>query len=158
MTYSAGRKDVFWLRKALENGGDPNLDNHASINRRNTPLMEAAQDDCLEGLKLLVENYHADINYIVVCDDALVRAAESGGSLAVLYLLKSGADFRRKTGKYRSFANTIMRKKVEGFLLEKDQKNFQAVIDWLRAQGVEWNKPQKDGEIWVYSEAIEQKN
>lgn len=151
MTFSAGKPDVFWLKKALEHGGDPNLDNQAPIDYRSTPLMEAANDHCLEGLKLLIDVYRADIDYVVVCDDALVKSSSSNNFQAVLLLLEAGANFRRKTGEYRSFANAIMRKKVQGFLLEKDQRHFQAVIDWLHGQGVEWDKPQADGEIWSYS-------
>jgi hypothetical protein len=151
MTYSASKSDVFWLKHALEHGGDPNLDNQAASVRRSTPLFAASRNDCMDGLKLLIEKCNADIHYIVVCDDALVHSAASNDFLAVLYLLKSGADFRRKTGTYRSFANTIMKKKAGDFLLEEDRKNFQAVIDWLRDQGVEWDKPVRDGEIWSYS-------
>jgi uncharacterized protein len=158
MTYSAGNSDVFWLKKALENGGDPNLDNKGSVGRRSTPMIAAAREDRIECLKLLVDDFHADIDYIPDFEDALGRAAGSNSFQSVLFLLKSGANYRRKTGKYCSFAESIKNKSVKGFLLEKDQKNFQAVIDWLRVRGVEWDKPQKDGEIWVYSESSEQKN
>jgi ankyrin repeat protein len=151
MTYVAANPDVFWLRHALKHGGNPNLDNMASPERRCIPVIASASDDCIECLKLLIEDYNADIHYIVTGDDALVHAAASNDFVAVLFLLQSGADFRRKTGQYRSFANTIMQKKVSDFLLEKDQKGFQAVIDWLRSQGVEWDKPVRDGEIWSYS-------
>jgi hypothetical protein len=53
-------------------------------------------------------------------------------------LLESGADFRRKTGQYRSFANTIMQKKVSDFLLEKDQNSVLAqrelrIVRWCLA-------------------------
>jgi ankyrin repeat protein len=138
MTYSASRSDVFWLKHAIEHGGDPNLDNKASSVRRCTPLFAASRDDCIDGLKLLIEKYHANIHYIVDCDDALVHAAESNDFLAVLYLLESGADFRRKTGQYRSFANTIMQKKVSDFLLEKDQNSVLAqrelrIVRWCLA-------------------------
>ncbi len=152
MTYAAANPDVFWLRHALEHGGNPNLDNMASPERRCIPLIASASDECIECLKLLIDGYKADIHYVVTGDDALVHAAASNDFVAVLFLLESGADFRRKTGQYRSFANTIMRKRVDDFLLEKDRKGFQAVIDWLRDQGVEWDKPVRDGEIWSYSQ------
>jgi ankyrin repeat protein len=151
MTHSARCPDVFWLKKALEHGGDPNLDNHAATARRTTPLLQAARDECLEGLKLLVDEYHANIDCVPDFRDALVHAAGTNDFQAVLFLLKSGANYRRKTGTYTSFANEIKHKRIEGFLIEKDRKNFQAVIDWLRGQGVEWDKPVPDGEIWSYS-------
>jgi Ankyrin repeats (3 copies) len=150
MTFSAAKQDIFWLKKALLYGGDPNLDNQASPQRRCTPLIAAARDDRIDNLKLLIEDYKADINYITDVEDALFRATSSVNFRAVLYLLQSGCDFRRKTGRYTSFADKIRLTKPEDFLQEQKQKDFQAVIDWLHDQGIEWNKPRQDGDTWVY--------
>jgi hypothetical protein len=150
MTYAAEQKDIFWLKKALELGGDPNLDNNASPQRRCTPLIIAARDDRMESLKLLVEDYKADIDYIAGSDDALTCAASKLEFKAVLYLLGSGADFRRKTGLYTSFAGVIRQKSPEDFLQDRDKIGIQKLIDWLHERGVEWNNPRKDGEAWVY--------
>lgn len=150
MTFAASKQDIFWLKKALEHGGNPNLDNEATPQRRCTPLIAAARDDRIDALKLLIDDYKADVNYITDVEDALFRATSSTNFRAVLYLLRSGSDFRRKTGRYCSFADKVRQTKPEDFLQEQKQKDFQAVIDWLRDQGVEWNKPHQDGDAWVY--------
>ena len=158
MTSAAGKHDIFWLKKALEYGGDPNLDNHGHSVRRRTPLIASAQDELIDAVKLLAEGYNADLNYVTDSEDAITHAVASSNFRVVLYLLNSGADFRRKTGRYSSFAGAIRLKTPELFLQDQKRQDFQAVIDWLRDRGVEWNKPVKDGDAWVYSEAIEQKN
>jgi hypothetical protein len=149
MSFSARKQNSFWLEKALLHGGNPNLDNKATPTHRCTALISASEDTFLESVKLLV-THQADINYITVSEDALKRAADSNNFRVVLFLLQSGADYRRKVGRYSSFAGSIRQKTVSMFLQENDQRDFKAVIDWLHDHGVEWDKPHKDGDAWVY--------
>jgi ankyrin repeat protein len=150
MMLAAIEKDLYWLHTALQHGGDPNLDNHASPQRRCTPLIIAARDEHIGALKLLIEGHNADVNYVMGYDDALITAAGRSQYRAVLYFLKSGADFRRKTSPVHSFAENMRHKTTQGLLQKQDQDDLQAVIDWLAERGVAWNNPKQDGDAWVY--------
>ncbi len=128
----------------MKHGGDPDLDNHASPQRRCTTLICASKDECLENVKLLVNEYHADVKYVCGPSDAIVEAARSNDFKVVLILLESGADFKRKTDKFYSLAFKICRKTPETFLIENERDNFKEVIAWLKDHGVQWDMPIED--------------
>ncbi len=98
--FAAKSADVEVMRLLLEHGADPNINTGVNI----TPLMAAAgiawasnQDraseaQVLEAVKLLVEECHADVNFVAdTGETAMHAAAYRGANSVVQYLFDKGA-------------------------------------------------------------------
>jgi ankyrin repeat protein len=144
---AAMANDSYWLTEALKYGGDPNIDNMASPQKRGTPLTVAAAKDRLENTRLLVES-GADINQICDSKDALICAMQSNSFGVVMFLLENHADFRRKIGRYSSFAMWVKGKKPDLYLREEDNKGINRVWKWLNEHGATVENIKFDGDCW----------
>jgi ankyrin repeat protein len=144
---AAMANDPYWLTEVLRYGGDPNIDNMASPQKRGTPLTVAAANNRLESTKLLVES-GADINQICDFKDALICAMQSNSFEVVIFLLENQADYRRKTSRYSSFAMWIRRKNADLFLLEEDKNGINRVWKWLNEHGATVENIKFDGDCW----------
>jgi len=142
MHLSALEADSYWLRTALENGGDPNLKNPgASTNKRGTPMYYAITADRLDNVKVLVE-FGADINAVDEFGQTpLADAFAHGGYDIVYYLLESGADYQlAPTGEYNSFLGFVKNAKASVIKDEMTREKLERVLQWLREKGVQLNE------------------
>ena len=98
--FAAKSADVEVMRLLLAHGADPNINTGVNI----TPLMAAAgiawasnqdrasEDQVLDAVKLLVEECHADVNFVAdTGETAMHAAAYRGANSVVQYLFDKGA-------------------------------------------------------------------
>jgi ankyrin repeat protein len=147
MLAAAKANDSYWLAEALKYGGDPNIDNKASAQRRGTPLTVAAVNNKLESVKLLVQA-GADINLVCNEEDALICAMQTNSFEVVLFLLENHADFRRRIGKHNSFALWIRGKSADEFLKQESKDGINRIWKWLNEHGATIENIIDDVEGW----------
>jgi len=100
LLFAAKAGDVEVMRLLLQNGADPKINTDLNI----TPLMAAAgiawasnqerasEEQVLEAVKLLVEEYGADVNFVAdTGETAMHAAAYRGANNVVQYLFDKGA-------------------------------------------------------------------
>ncbi|SFH62474.1 ankyrin repeat domain-containing protein [Planctomicrobium piriforme] len=140
MHFAACTKDSFWLRLALDHGGNPNLINEGARPPFKGPPLAAALgvDDTAENVKLLVE-HGADINL----PDGLGRSPLDDAMLSnefesILYLLDCGADFKREVPGDRSSSFLVIMKerRVDVYRLPEYQQKLLSVRKWLEDHDV----------------------
>lgn len=149
--WAAVEEDSWWLRLALEHGADPNLVNVGQGQpSEGTPLKFAIAEGSLgkvkllENIKLLVE-HGADVDKPdrYNCYPLAQAAAAQNDFKVVLYLLEVGADYRLAECAGMAFLADI-RIKVENrdkwFRLEEDRKKLDAVREWLKEHGVDFDE------------------
>ncbi len=143
--HAALEEDPFWLRAALESGGDPNKMNGARGLQKGRPLRFAIMEEHLENVRLLCE-YGADVNAPI---DELGLSAlylACGSFEIVFFLLSQSADISepRPVHDRNSFIYLLRHMKPGQFAMTPhNQEWFTAVWDWL----VESGKDPEKGEM-----------
>ncbi|MFK7776523.1 MAG: ankyrin repeat domain-containing protein [Gimesia sp.] len=138
MTYAARHKDTFWLKFALENGGDPNLHIKSSDKVRNASVYQyALSNGAFENIKLLVK-HKMDLNQLDERGQTpLVLAAGFARFDIVYFLLEAGANFQLEVPKGSESFIEFMRTRELGEYPEEETNQWLAkVFDWLEARGV----------------------
>jgi hypothetical protein len=159
---AAYEPDPFFMREALEHGGNPDLPNTGNpFSPDSTPIFYAAQNHAAltkeregshpENVRLLVAA-GADVNHKNARGlTPLYDAAEAGQYEVMLVLLEAGAEFRS----VRPFGQPLQewldpaRLNVEPGLTgyrENWREYYTKVCDFLRSRGVQIRMPEEDGE------------
>ena len=153
--HAALKEDPFWLRTALESGGDPNQMNGAKGLQRGRPLHFAIMKEHLENVKMLFD-HGADINAPM---DHLgltaLRQAGAGAKFEITYfLLEQGADVAepRPVHELNTFIYTFRQKKPEYYTVPHDKEWCQAVWDWLRENEKDPEKAKWTGTRWIWED------
>ena len=152
--HAALEEDPFWLRAALESGGDPNRMNGAKGLQRGRPLRFAIMEEHLENVRLLCE-HGADVNAPI---DELGLSAlylACGSFEIVFYLLSQGADISepRPVHERNSFIYLLRHMKPGQFAMTPhNQEWFTAVWDWLVERGKDPEKAKWNGSRWVWED------
>jgi hypothetical protein len=153
MHHAALEQDPFWLRAALESGGDPDLMNDAKGMSKGRPLCFAISGDGrIDNVKLLCEHgadIDAPINHLGLT--ALHEAAGNNFEI-VHYLLERGADVAepRPVHERNTFIDSIRQKKPKSYVNTDDKKWCGAVWDWLRSHGKDPDKAKWTGSKWTW--------
>ncbi len=148
-------EDPFWLRAALEAGGDPNQMNGAKGQQKGRPLWFAIMNHRFEKVVVLCE-YGADIDAPIdyLGRTALYRAAAGAKFDIVHYLLEQGANVSepRPVHERNTFIFTFRQKKPEYYTVPHDKEWCQAVWDWLRENGKDPEKAKWTGTRWIWED------
>ncbi|QDT44036.1 Ankyrin repeats (3 copies) [Gimesia alba] len=137
MTDAARIKDTFWIKLALEHGGNPNLQIKSSDKVRNSTVYQyALENDAFENIKLLVK-HEMDLNLIDKRGETpLVLAANYARFDIVYFLLEAGANYKQKGTKGSESFIEFMRTRELGEYPDEETNQWLAkVFDWLKARG-----------------------
>jgi ankyrin repeat protein len=152
MHHAALEEDPFWLRAALESGGDPNQMNGGKGQQNGTPLQFAIMKQRIENVKLLCE-HGTDLDAPI---DHYGRTALylACGSFEIVYcLLEHGADFSepRPVHELHSFLYMLQHMKP-GYpaMTAHNQKWFTVVWEWLQERAYDPEKARWNGSKWVW--------
>jgi ankyrin repeat protein len=156
MHFAAAKKDTYWLRLALDSGGDPNLFNERGYGSiRTRPLALAIGAGSLESVKLLCDR-GADINapdpqnctpLTLACDHAEFEI--------VHYLLERGADYNKSAPRVFTFVFSLREKYPPSHYHnypDDTEKWCRAVFDWMIAHDADPEKATWDGSKWVFGQ------
>lgn len=131
LTFTANVDDPWYLKVALQHGGDPNF-YHAG--RKQSILIDTVSPGKLSHIKLLLEA-GADINETDARGETALMAAASLNQFDIVYyLLQQGADYRISN----NWGKTIV-DRIERNLIDPNNKLYEwraKVITFLREQGV----------------------
>lgn len=156
--HAAGEKDSFWLKGALEAGGDPNQMNKAEKTSKGTPLYAAIMsggwmlEEGIENVKILCE-HGADVNGPT---DNLGRSpldVAAGSFEITYYLLERGADpaGSQPVHELNTFMYYMRQQTPELYEFDPHaQKWCAAVLDWLRSHGKDPAKATWNGSKWTW--------
>ncbi len=151
--HAAAAQDDYWLRLALEAGGDPNLFNDRGRgSAKARPLSFAIANGVLENVKLLVR-HGADINAPDLHNRTpLTQACDAAEFHIVLFLLESGADFANGAPQGFTFIDSLKQKRPESYRHYPDgeERWCRAVYDWLRLHGADPANAKWDGLKWRF--------
>lgn len=169
LTYAAGEGQVNTVAQLLKSGTNPNALNQKGI----TPLHSAAEKGHLKIVKLLVDQYGANVNFQIPVNSscchgwtALMIAAAEGHREVVQYLLSKGANpnLRNRHGRtalmfpvnYRflAIAKLLIDKGADpnavdeqgrGMVIVATEKNYPDVLKLLLAAGARPDVKTSDG-------------
>ena len=154
MHHAALEEDPFWLRAALESGGDPNQMNGAKGQQNGRPLRFAIMKAHIENVRLLCE-FGADVDSPVDHFGRTALYQACGSFEIVFYLLSQGADFSepRPVHEFHSFIHVLRRMKPGApVMTAHNQKWFTAVWDWLVERGKDPEKAKWTGTRWIWED------
>ncbi|WP_198000124.1 ankyrin repeat domain-containing protein [Gimesia alba] len=137
MTDAASIKDTFWIKLALEHGGNPNLQIKSSNKVRNgSVFIYALSNDAFENIKLLVK-YKLDLSQTDEHGKTpLVLAAHFARFDIVYFLLEAGANYKQKgTKDSESFIEFMRTRELGEYPDEETNQWLAKVFDWLKARG-----------------------
>ena len=148
---TADEADCYWLRLALQAGGDPN---QLDPRRGSNPLAYAMFEGRVENVKLLCE-YGADLN----APDRygrtpLTLASDAARFEIICYLLEQGADYLKFTRLGFTFLESFKDKRPE-YYEDRDAERARwcrKAREWLRERGVDPDQARWDGEKWVFDD------
>ena len=152
MHHAALEEDPFWLKAALEAGGDPNQMNGGEGQQEGKPLRFAIMKERIENVKCLCE-HGADVDAPM---DQFGRTAlyQACGSFEIVYhLLSQGADYTepRPVHERDSFIDLLRHMKPGYFAMTPhNQKWFTAVWEWFQERGKDPEKAKWTGTKWVW--------
>jgi uncharacterized protein len=154
MHHAALEEDPFWLRGALEAGGDPDQMNGGEGQQKGRPLRFAIMKERIDNVKLLCD-HGADVDAPI---DHFGRTAlyQACGSFEIVnYLLSQGADYTepRPVHELHSFMY-MLRHMKPGYpaLSPHNQKWFTAVWEWFQERGKDPEKAKWNGTKWVWED------
>ena len=151
--HAALEKDPFWLRAALESGGDPNQMNGGKGMQKGKAIVFAIMKHRPTNVELLCE-YGVEIDAAVdhLGLTALYWAAAGAKFDIVYYLLEQGADVSepRPVHERNTFIYTFRQKKPEYYTVAQQKEWCQAVWDWLRENGRDPEKAKWTGTRWTW--------
>lgn len=168
LTYAAGEGQISTVAQLLKSGTNPNDLNQKGV----TPLYSAAEKGHLKIVKMLVDQYGANINFQLPVNSccynwtALMIAAAEGHKDVVQYLLSKGANpnLRNRYGRtalmfpvnyrYLAIAKLLIDKgadpnavddKGRGMVIVAAEKNYPDVLKLLLAAGAKPDVKSSDG-------------
>ena len=155
MHHAALEEDPFWLRAALEAGGDPNQMNGGEGQQKGKPLRFAIMHKRIDNVELLCE-HGADVDAPMdqLGLTALRLAAGAAAFDIVHYLLERGADFAepRPVHERNTFVYSMRQKKPEYYVKAHDIQWCKAVWEWFQERGKDLEKAKRTGTKWVWEE------
>jgi hypothetical protein len=150
MHHAAPEEDPFWLRAALEAGGDPNQMNGGEGQQKGRPLRFAIMTERIDNVKLLCE-HGADVDAPIDqlgLDGTLLGSSWWRSFEIVYHLLSEGADYTepRPVHERNSFMH-MLRHMKPGYpaMTPHNQKWFTAVWEWFRRA---WQRSRKGQVDW----------
>jgi ankyrin repeat protein len=152
--HAALEEDPFWIRSALESGGDPNQMNGAKLQQNGRPLRFAIMKERIENVRLLCE-FGADVDAPVDHFGRTALYQACGSFEIVFYLLSQGADFSepRPVHELHSFIHVLRHMKPgHPVMTPHNQEWFTAVWDWLIERGKDPEKAKWTGSRWVWED------
>jgi ankyrin repeat protein len=138
---AALEEDPYWLREALEHGGNADLVNEGNpFFPGQTPLYYAISKNRSENAKLLI-GAKADVNHKDATQSCpVLRAAEQGNYEIVLALLNAGADFRQRDKAY-DLVSWVSQRNENDFENEESRVWFRKTVQFLKDRGVKIELP-----------------
>lgn len=156
MHHAALEEDPFWLKAALEAGGDPDQMNGAKSVQKGRPLYFSIMHERVENVKLLCE-HGADIDAPMggLGLTALFQAAAGSKFAIVHHLLERGADIAepRPVHMHNTFIFTMRQKTPDVEYYTADPLTGSwciAVWEWLRDHGKDPEKAKWTGSKWTW--------
>lgn len=154
LDFAAAEEDSYWLRLALDAGGNPNLLNPSGGWPRTLPLVVAGNEGGLENVKLLLQR-GANINAIDLYDRTPLSCACDHAKFEIVhYLLETGADYNTPTRMDHTFVYSLRQKHPESYRSDPNdgEKWCRAVWDWMIAHGADPHNATWDGTKWVFGQ------
>jgi hypothetical protein len=147
MTFVAATdEDSYWLSKALEHGGSPDLMTKAKHTVRGTPLQAALQLRRDENARLLIDA-KADLNLPIRPDPMNYRALDIAASKRnwdiAEYLLQKGADPHQCCE-----SSVFMFRLKNPDTMEFNSPNYANVVSILKAQKLDITNSTWNGKTW----------
>jgi uncharacterized protein len=152
--FAAAEEDTYWLRLALDSGGNPNLFNKYGYGWiTTTPIGFAVSAGRLNNVKLLCER-GADINAMDAQKRTpLTNACGQTRFEIVHYLLEKGADYNKPAPETFTFIFSLQEKPPEAYHRVPDdtEKWCRVVWDWMISHGADPRTAIWNGTEWKFA-------